>query len=365
VDSLLERDDELAALLDVVDGAQGGRGRIVLVGGEAGIGKTSLVRALRARAPEGVSFLVGACEPLSVPVPLAPLRELAEAVGLAMLEDGDRLALARALLDALARRAPAVAVIEDAHWADPATVDVVRLLARRLEDSRLALLVTYRDDELAANPDLARLVGDLATAPFASRIVLRALSERADRALAEPAGLDGARLARVTGGNPFLVVETIAAGTRFPESVRDATLARAGRLGEGARAVVDAAAVIGARVEPDLLDAVVPGSAPCVDEALARGVLVADGPALGFRHELIREALHEMLDGRRLAVVAGEIKIHSLAELVRAEQRLEHPHHLGALLVDRGGVEIVDLVIERRPHRMGERSRILDELVRP
>ena len=304
---LLERDDELAALTEVVEGALGGRGRIVLLGGEAGIGKTSLVRALRTLAPNGVAFLAGACEPLSVPVPLAPLRELADAAGFPLASDGDRLALARALLGALSRRAPAVAVIEDAHWADPATVDVVRLLARRLEDTRLVLLLTYRDDELAANPDLARLVGDLATAPFARRIVLRALSERAVTELAEPAGLDGARLARVTGGNPFLVVETIAAGERFPESVRDATLARAGRLGRGARAVVDAAAVLGARVAPDLLEAVVPDCAADVEEALARGVLVADGPALGFRHELIREAIEASISPTRHAQLSARV----------------------------------------------------------
>ena len=323
MDSLLERDDELAALREIVDGALGGRGRIVLLGGEAGIGKTSLVRALRALAPTGVAFLAGACEPLSVPVPLAPLRELADAAGFPLQDAGDRLVLARALLGALTERAPAVAVIEDAHWADPATVDVVRLLARRLEDTRIALLVTYRDDELTANPDLARLVGDLATAPFATRIVLRALSERAVRELAEPAGLDGAQLARVTGGNPFLVVETIAAGERFPESVRDATLARAGRLGAGARAVVDAAAVIGARVAPDLLEEVVPGSAADVEEAIARGVLVGDGPALGFRHELIREAIEASISPSRHATLSARV----VAALERAgadSARLAH-----------------------------------------
>ena len=78
----------------------------------------------------------------------------------------------------------------------------------------------------------------------------------------------------------------------------------------------------------------------------------------------IGEALHELLDGRGFAVVALEVEVHALAEFLRPEQRLDHPHHLGALFVDGGGVEVVDLAIELRPHRMGEGPGILDELMR-
>jgi type II secretory pathway predicted ATPase ExeA len=103
-----------------------------------------------------------------VPVPLGPLRELASAAGagaLAELDGDDRLALAGSLLAVLGRRAPVVAVVEDAHWADPGTLDVIRLLARRVEDAGVIVVVTYRDDELAAHPMLSALVGDLTTSP--------------------------------------------------------------------------------------------------------------------------------------------------------------------------------------------------------
>ncbi|MDX6514245.1 MAG: hypothetical protein QOE36_3749, partial [Gaiellaceae bacterium] len=132
VERLLERDEDLAELLGAVDAARAGKGALVLVGGEAGIGKTSLLRALRAELGGGTAFLVGACEPLSVPAPLQPIRELARAAGapdLAALDGDDRLVLARELLDVLGVHAPTVAVVEDAHWADPATLDVLRLLA--------------------------------------------------------------------------------------------------------------------------------------------------------------------------------------------------------------------------------------------
>jgi DNA-binding NarL/FixJ family response regulator len=162
VDRLLERGEELAALESAVDAARDGRGQLVLVAGEAGIGKTSLVRALRERLGARAAFLIGVCEPLSVPVPLAPLRELVAAEAPAAPGE-DALAFARSVLGTLRARAPAVAVLEDAHWADPATVDVLRLLARRVEDAGAVVIVTYRDDELAVNAALALLVGDLVT----------------------------------------------------------------------------------------------------------------------------------------------------------------------------------------------------------
>ena len=332
---LLEREDELGVLAGAVGEAVGGRGCVVLVGGEAGIGKTSLVRALRAELPDAVSFLSGACEPLSVPVPLQPLRELLDAADgrdLTALGSDDRLLLARSLLSALAERAPAVAVVEDAHWADPLTLDLLRILARRLEEAGVAMVVTYRDDEVAANPALGLLLGDLASSPAVRRILLRPLSDAAVAELAAASGLDGGRLLDATGGNPFLVIETIAAGGGLPASVRDAALARAGRLSLAARRVVDVAAVIGQRVEPGLLRAVVGDGSDAVEEALARGVLLADGPVLGFRHELIREALEQSISPPRRAELHARVFSALADPSHRADSaRLAHHAEVGGL----------------------------------
>ena len=322
---LLERAGELAELEAIVES---GRGQLVLIAGEAGIGKTSLVRALRGRLD--ATFLIGACEPLSVPVPLAPLRELA-----GDLEGGDALALARSLLAILRERAPAVAVLEDAHWADPATLDVLRLLARRVEDAGVVVVVTYRDDELAAHPALAMLVGDLATSPAATRMALAPLSPTAVRELADPAGVDPAELSRLTGGNPFLVAEALAAGGGLPPSLRDATMARVGRLGPGARGVVDAAAVIGQRVPPDLLAAVVPGASEAVEEALALGVLTDDGATLGFRHELTRQAIESAISAPRRAELHARVYA-ALAQRAGEHARLAHHAELAGLTAEAG-----------------------------
>lgn len=307
---LLEREEELRTLAQAVDRAQEGVGTVVLVGGEAGAGKTSLVRALREQRRGQVSFLIGACEPLSVPVPLGPMRELFEAAsgGDLMRAGGDdRLALGRLLLGALADQAPVVAVIEDAHWADPLTLDVLRVMARRVEEVGVALVVTYRDDEIDAHPALGLLVGDLTSHPVVRRVALGPLSEFAVRRLTGAGGLDAAALARITGGNPFLVIESIAAGLRLPASVRDAALARAGRLSAAAREAVDAAAVIGQRFDLELLQAVAPVDAEAVAEAQARGVLVEEGRALGFRHELIREAIEISISAQRRAELHARV----------------------------------------------------------
>ncbi len=247
---------------------------------------------------------------LSVPVPLSPIRELFDAAG--GIPDGrlgadDRLLIATRLLRALADRAPVVAVIEDAHWADPMTLDIVRLLSRRIEDHGVLVIVTYRDDEVAANTELSLLLGDLATNRAVRRLHLRPLSDSAIRELAAPAGVDPAALSRVTGGNPFLVVESIAADGRLPVSVRDAALARVGRLSPPARAVAEAAAVVGQAFAPDLLQSVAPDSGDAVEEALARGVLIADGTILGFRHDLIRSAIEESISPPRRARLHGAV----------------------------------------------------------
>jgi DNA-binding CsgD family transcriptional regulator/tetratricopeptide (TPR) repeat protein len=329
VEGLLEREAELGMLAGVVGETLRGHGGLVLVGGEAGVGKTSLVRALQSRVGTQARFLIGACEPLSVPVPLGALRELFHAAGggdLGGRAGGDRLALTRGVLEALAGVAPAIAVIEDAHWADPVTLDLVRLLARRVEGLGVTIIVTYRDDEVGANSGLALLLGDLATDPAVRRLALRPLSKSAVGALAGPGGLDVTELARVTGGNPFLVVESIAAGGRLPASVRDAALARAGRLSVEARSVVDAAAVLAQRFGPALLESLAPGSAAAVEEALGRGVLIAEGTSLGFRHELIRDAIESSIPPPRRAALHARV-LEALGQQVGAADHARLAHH--------------------------------------
>jgi DNA-binding CsgD family transcriptional regulator len=304
---ILEREAEVARLLAAVAAAEAGHGALVLVAGEAGIGKTTLVRMLRDEVRGRARIAIVGCEPLSVPEPLGPFQDLSTAIeGLDdALSTADAPALARALCGACT--GTTIVALEDAHWADALTLDVLRLLARRIDEVPLVVVVTYRDDEIGPVHPLRMLVGDLVTSPAAKRIRLERLSPGAVAALAAPLGGDARQVFELTSGNPLLVVELLEnPGAQPPATVRDATLARSARLSPAARTALDAAAVIGGRIAPALLHRVSRSSPAAVEECLETGILLDDGRALTFRHELIRIAVEaampvtrrDLLDGR-------------------------------------------------------------------
>jgi DNA-binding CsgD family transcriptional regulator len=309
---LLERESALDALGGWFAEARAGRGRLVLVGGEAGVGKTTLVNELAVRHRQAARVLQGACDPLTTPRPLGPLADVAPALGgrLAQLlrDEAPREVLFTALLDRLRdSRVATVLVIEDVHWADEATLDLLRFLARRLGASPVLLVVTYRDDELGPQHPLQVLAGDLASSASVRRLRLAPLSRQAVAVLAGPHRLDPGALYEATGGNPFFVTEVLAAADEaIPATVADAVLARAARLSRPARQVLDTAAVVAPPVEPWLLVEAA-GAAPAqVDECVAAGMLqgqVAGG--VGFRHELARRAVERALGPGRRAELHG------------------------------------------------------------
>ncbi len=293
---LLERAAARRALAAWLDEARAGQGRVALVGGEAGAGKTSLVRAFAADHREQARVLVGGCDPLDTPLPLGPLRDVAARLDPA-LPAALRTGTARhetfvQVLDALRASGPTVLVFEDVHWADEATLDLLRFLGRRLGDVPALLVATYRDDEVPPGHPLRVVLGDLAGAAAVRRLHVPPLSADAVDAIAATHGLDGARLYAATGGNPFFVSEVVAAApVEIPDTVRDAVLARAARLPADARAVVDAASLVPARAERRLLLDVTGQPPDALDAAVQAGVLVEDGDGVRFRHELGRLAV--------------------------------------------------------------------------
>ncbi len=327
---LLERDDALAQLLGALAEARAGRGMLAVVGGEAGIGKTSLVRRLTQEAGDA-RVLWGGCDDLAVPRPLGPFHDMAAGgavrVG-AHLGDGDRSGIFAAVMAELGERAPTVCVIEDAHWADIATIDVLTFVARRIADVSALLVVTVREDELAAGHPLRRALG-AAPGAHSRRLSLSPLSADAVRRLA---GRDAARLHGLTGGNPFLVTEMLSAGHGgTPGGVRDAVLSRAARLGAGARHALEVVSVVPARAERDLLDAVAGDAAAALAECEAVGLLVSEPGAVRFRHELARLAVEETLPGsrrielNRLVLRALEARDADAARLAHHAERAEDP----------------------------------------
>jgi DNA-binding CsgD family transcriptional regulator/tetratricopeptide (TPR) repeat protein len=305
---LLERDDVLARLTEAYDDAVAGSGRLVLVAGEAGIGKTALVRRLCEELGQTTPALRGGCDPLHTPRPLGPFLDLAEAAPPPLAEAIEAGGVAHDVASALlgsANGAPLVAVLEDVHWADEATLDVLRVLGRRIEDARALVIATYRDDELDRSHPLRLVLGELATAPAVARIRLEPLSADGVGQLASGHSVDVAALHRLTGGNPFFVTEVLAAGggAAIPETVRDAVLARVAQLGPSASIVVEAVAIAPPSLDASLTLAVCGEAADALDECLATGVLQPQGGAIAFRHELARVAVEESLSPtRRLAL---------------------------------------------------------------
>ncbi len=293
--TLLERAAQLELLEARHDAVEAhGHGRFVLVAGEAGIGKTALVRAFCEGRPR---VLWGACDALYTPRPLGPLVDIAEEAGgelSALVAEGATPGeLATALAAELRLRNPAIVVLEDLHWADEATLDVVRLLARRIEALPALVIATYRDDELDRGHPLRMVLGALPSR-IADRVAPPPLSPDAVAALAG-ASVDPGELHRRTGGNAFFVTEALAAGgADLPETVRDAVLARGARLDAAARAVLDAVAIVPLRTELWLLEALT-DEVGALDACLASGMLRADRDAIAFRHEIARAVMEEAL----------------------------------------------------------------------
>jgi DNA-binding CsgD family transcriptional regulator len=309
---LLERESSLASLAAYAREAQGGDGRLVLVAGEAGVGKSALLEQFERDLPDA-RWSWGACDGLFTPRPLGPLFDIADRLGGDLLDLCQARAARDELFGALLRHVAEpgtldVVVVEDVHWADEATVDLLRFLGRRIRNAAVLLVVSYRDEDLTATDPLRAALGELARQQPARRVELAPLSADAVRHLAGNSGLDAAELYRLTGGNPFYVTEVLQAGlSEVPAAARDAVLARAARLSSGARDVLDVAALTGARSDLRLVEAVTACAPPAVDEVLASGLLAGDGLWLRFRHEIARLAVERAMAAHRHRVIHARI----------------------------------------------------------
>jgi DNA-binding CsgD family transcriptional regulator/tetratricopeptide (TPR) repeat protein len=325
---LLERREQLAALECWLKETRGGAGRLGHIAGDAGAGKSALVQRFTDLVAGDARILLGRCDPLTTPRPLGPLADVASRLGdgvVRALVSGARAGLFEQVLTSLADGGqPTVFVVEDAQWADEGTIDLLRFLGRHIEKLPVFIIVTYRD-ELSATHPLRVALGDVASSPAVRRIGVPPLTEVAITTLCEHSSLDAQSLYAATGGNAFFVTEVLAAGTMgVPESVSDAVLARAARLTAHGRRALEAAAVIGARIEPTLLLAIPGVDASAVDEIMSAGMLRFEPPAFTFRHELARRAVLESIPPQRRHALHAEI-----LERLRAED--PGPHLLARL----------------------------------
>ena len=189
---LLEREPVLAGLREALAKAGDGRGSVVLVPGEAGVGKTLVLRRFCDEVGAFARVLWGNCDALLTPRPLGPFVDIARVTGGGFHElvDGHAKphAVADWLLEELASAAPAVVVLEDVHWADEATLDVLRIVGRRIDSVPAVLVASYRDDELDRSHPLRPVLGELPSRGLVSRLPVSCLSDEAVVTLAAPGG---------------------------------------------------------------------------------------------------------------------------------------------------------------------------------
>ncbi|MFV9672491.1 MAG: ATP-binding protein [Acidimicrobiia bacterium] len=294
----LERDSELGLMADLLDEIDSSGGKVVLIRGEAGIGKSSLVQEFIDRRAGDVRVYFGSCDDLLIAQPFAPFWDIArdEPSIAEPLHDADRSGVLVATLNLLSRPLrPGIMVLEDTHWADEATLDAIKYLGRRIARTNGLLLLTYRDGEVDYDHPLRRVIGDLPPQSVA-RIQLGGLSLSAVEAIVGETDLDAIEVMASTNGNPFLATEMASAGTEgIPVSLQDSVVARMQNLSPGAREMLKTLSVI---PEPiPRVDAVQlgGGSDSRIDECVQRGLLDIDERSVAFRHELIRRTVESFL----------------------------------------------------------------------
>jgi hypothetical protein len=315
---LLERDHCFATLTEWLKAAIGSSGSVVLVAGEAGVGKSWLLQKF-ANSQDQARVLWGTCDALFTPRPLAPFHDIARQIALiggrgipslqSILASGaGRDTIFAAALEELERdRSPGLVIIEDAHWADEATLDLLKFIGRRIHRTRTMLVVTYRDDEVGPTHPLQFVIGDLPPESV-RRLQLAPLSEVAVAKLARAAGRSAKGLHSVTRGNPFFVTEILAGpGHDLPLTIKDAVLARATRLSPAAREIAELVSVVPGKAEPWLLEEATLFDERAVESCVSIGMVLGADGSLAFRHELARRAFEDSLSSGRQQSLHGRV----------------------------------------------------------
>jgi DNA-binding CsgD family transcriptional regulator/tetratricopeptide (TPR) repeat protein len=331
---LLEREEALATLAAARAAAAERAGRVVLVTGEPGIGKTALVTRFVRDLEPGARVLFGTCDDLSIPRPLGPFRDLAGSVSAPLeraLAEGAPPHDVQTLLIAELERPPrpTVVVLEDVHWADDATCDSIAVLGRRIASLPALLVLTFRAGEVPPGHPLHAAIG----AVRAEDSVFLEVGPLSESAVASLAGAGAHEVYAATGGNPFYVTELLASseGADLPPSVASAVLARASRLNEAERRLVELVSVVPTRIATSVLDTVMPRWAMAAEEPERRGLLEVDPRFVRFRHELARHAISSSIP------VAARRRLHVeiLESLLAANaDPAELIHHAEAAGVD-------------------------------
>ncbi|MEJ2193431.1 MAG: LuxR C-terminal-related transcriptional regulator [Ignavibacteriaceae bacterium] len=290
---LLERQNSLDTLSKLVTEVSAGEGRTVLLSGEAGIGKTSLIKHFTDNLNSDTEILWGGCDDLFTPRPLGPIYDIAYQIKSdlikMLLNEENRASIFAIFLNYLQDTSNIkIIVIEDIHWADESTLDLIKFLSRRINRTKSILILSYRDEEIDQDNLLRSMLGELPHSGI-KRIRLYPLSENAVNLLMKKSGIENERLFEKTGGNPFYVSELLAyKNDELPSSIKEAIIASTSNLDKETIDLLEIVSVIPTKVEIELLRKLFNKVEENLDHCLKKAILVADKNLISFRHELAR-----------------------------------------------------------------------------
>jgi DNA-binding CsgD family transcriptional regulator len=270
------------------------------VSGEAGIGKTSLVRTFCKQLQKGVTVYQGTCDALFSPRPLAPLYDILlqfrTDLWKSSADIAERALLFNSFFHELSQQQKAVLIVfEDIHWADEATLDFIKFLARRITQLKCLFVLTCRDNEIHAHQSISNLLGQLPPDSF-TRIQLPALSKQAVEQLAGEKGFNGQHVYSISGGNPFYVNEILASySPGVPDNIKDSIIAVYNRQEIATRQAWELLSILPTGLEINYVEKIDMASAAAVEKSLASGILIAKGDCICFKHELYRRTIEASL----------------------------------------------------------------------
>ncbi|MDP4261791.1 MAG: LuxR C-terminal-related transcriptional regulator [Bacteroidota bacterium] len=297
---LIERDGFLAALQTKFSTIAEGEGHCVFISGEAGIGKTSLVRAFCKEQAGDCNIYQGACDALFTPRPLAPLYDIVWQVKNDLWPSSHSIEERSELFSCFFRelshqKQKTLIVFEDIHWADEATLDFIKFFARRITQLRCLFILTYRDDEINSHHPLRNVLGQLPPDSF-TRLQLTSLSREAVEKMANEKGYSGEDVYSISGGNPFYVNEILASySPGVPDNIKTSVLSSYNGATERTKQVWELLSVIPASFEIKYLEKFEPLYAGAIENCLEKKILIINDGHIYFKHELFRRTIETSL----------------------------------------------------------------------
>src|SRR3954469_5034791 len=297
---LIERSEVLSFLQTQFKSVAENEGHCVFISGEAGIGKTALVKAFCKQQRDDCSIYQGACDALFTPRPLAPLYDImwqlcSDFARYSHKVEERPVLFSKFFHELSDKKEKILIVFEDIHWADEATLDFIKFFARRIGQLSCLFILTYRDDEIHSRHPLRNVFSDLSPDTF-TRIQLMPLSREAVYKLANEKGYDAEDVYNVSGGNPFYVNEILASySPGVPDNIKDSILSVYERQQEGTKNVWQLCSVIPEGMEINRFAKIKASWDREIDHCFALKIIVVKNDKIIFKHELYRRTIENSL----------------------------------------------------------------------